>query len=162
MYLDLRSIIDIPGGKIEFDYEPDMSDETFDSITSFITLPHVIGNVLNRAGVLTLTAQLDAVCKCVCARCLKEFECPINMQITAYITEENEESQNTDNYFYKDDKVNLDEIIITELHLNIDEIILCQEDCLGLCQKCGSDLNKGLCGCKKDVDPRLAKLAELL
>ena len=30
------------------------------------------------------------------------------------------------------------------------------------CQKCGADLNEGLCGCKKEADPRLAVLAKLL
>ena len=45
---------------------------------------------------------------------------------------------------------------------------LCQkecshEDCKGLCPVCGKDLNIGNCECKKkQVDPRLEKLGELL
>lgn len=41
---------------------------------------------------------------------------------------------------------------------------LCSEDCRGLCQKCGADLNKTQCGCKDEekVDPRWEKLTELL
>jgi len=41
---------------------------------------------------------------------------------------------------------------------------LCSEDCKGLCQKCGADLNRVQCGCKDEekVDPRWEKLTELL
>jgi uncharacterized protein len=39
---------------------------------------------------------------------------------------------------------------------------LCDEDCKGLCMKCGKNLKEGPCGCKKDVEPRMAALLELL
>lgn len=40
--------------------------------------------------------------------------------------------------------------------------VLCRPDCKGLCAMCGSNLNDGPCGCQEDIDPRLAKLKELL
>ena len=40
---------------------------------------------------------------------------------------------------------------------------LCNPDCQGLCQECGQNLNEGDCGCQDDdIDPRFAKLRELL
>jgi len=40
---------------------------------------------------------------------------------------------------------------------------LCREDCAGLCQKCGSNLNQGLCGCPvQKTDPRWSELSKLL
>jgi uncharacterized protein len=162
MILDLRSIIDNPGSSIAFEYEPDVSDISIPSIVRFIEPPTAIGDVTNRAGVLCLVANLTTVCECTCAACINEFEFPIDLQISTCIVEDNEENRETDNYYYYDDKIELDDIIITELLLNIDDRILCREDCAGLCQMCGHDLNTGLCDCKKEVDPRLAKLAELL
>ena len=39
---------------------------------------------------------------------------------------------------------------------------LCQENCAGLCQDCGQNLNQGSCDCPKDAtDPRWSKLANL-
>ena len=121
-----------------------------------------VGKVINRAGILTLTANVDAECKCVCARCLREFQLPLHMQITAYLTEETDDETQTDSYIIQNDEVYLDEVIISEMLLDIDERILCREDCAGLCSKCGFDLNDGICDCKDEIDPRLAKLAELL
>ncbi len=40
---------------------------------------------------------------------------------------------------------------------------ICKEDCLGLCQECGHNLNEGDCGCEPDdMDPRFAILGKLL
>ena len=44
----------------------------------------------------------------------------------------------------------------------MDTKTLCSEDCKGLCPRCGANLNDGPCGCKREVDPRLAVLAKLL
>ncbi len=40
--------------------------------------------------------------------------------------------------------------------------LLCSTDCLGLCPRCGYNLNQGPCGCpSKDVDDRWSALTEL-
>ncbi len=40
---------------------------------------------------------------------------------------------------------------------------LCQEDCFGLCQQCGKNLNQDPCDCpRQETDPRWAKLTKLL
>ena len=39
---------------------------------------------------------------------------------------------------------------------------LCDDDCKGLCPKCGANLNEGPCECKKDIDPRFEALLSLL
>ena len=51
----------------------------------------------------------------------------------------------------------------SELILDMETSVLCQEDFRGLCPKCGKNLNEGDCGCdRREVDPRLSKLQELL
>ena len=54
-----------------------------------------------------------------------------------------------------------------ELVLLAPEKILCHEDCMGLCDRCGADLNSGPCGCTREEEQApgtrkgLAKLADL-
>jgi uncharacterized metal-binding protein YceD (DUF177 family) len=61
------------------------------------------------------------------------------------------------------DTVELDDIMVPELIMDMEMAVVCDEDCKGLCPKCGKDLNEGECGCnRKEVDPRLACLAALL
>jgi len=160
MLLDLREIIGVPGGKVLFDFAPDMTDAAIGSVVR-VTQPRAAGNVYNRAGVLTFSANVDAICQCVCARCLKEFSYPVHKLITANLTEGGE-GENPDGYFLQGDKIDAGEIVLTEFVLDMDEVLLCREECAGLCEDCGSDLNEGPCSCKKKIDPRLAVLGQLL
>jgi len=157
MFVDLREIIGVPGGKVSFDFEPDMSDAASGSVVQVKKPARAAGNVANRAGVLTFSANVNAVCICVCARCLKEFEYPVHKRVQADLTEGGE-GENPDGYFLQGDKVDANEIVVTEFILDMDDRIMCKDDCAGLCGSCGSDLNKGPCSCKAEIDPRLAIL----
>ena len=65
--------------------------------------------------------------------------------------------------YVESDEVDLDDLLVPELILDMDIAVLCSEDCKGLCPKCGKNLNEGDCGCdRRVIDPRLAKLQELL
>ena len=162
MLLDLREIVGVPGGKVSFDYEPDLSGAAYGSVIAVKQPSRAAGNVHNRAGVLTFSANVDAVCECVCARCLGEFEYPVHKQILTYLSQGGEAGGDPDGYFFQGDSIDLDEIIVTEFILHMDQRILCREDCAGLCEMCGADLNDGPCSCKKQTDPRLKALGELL
>ena len=161
MLLDLREIIGVPGGKIVFDFEPDMSDAAGGSIIRIKKPSRAEGNVANTAGVLTFSANVDATCVCACARCLKEFEHPVHKHILAVITEGGE-GEDPDGYFLKGDMVDAGEIVVTEFILDMDDRLFCRDDCAGLCETCGADLNNSQCTCKKETDPRLAVLGQLL
>ena len=50
-----------------------------------------------------------------------------------------------------------DEVLIADTHG-----VLCRPGCKGLCAACGANLNDGPHQCSEAIDPRLAKLRELL
>ena len=62
----------------------------------------------------------------------------------------------------KSGELDLDGLMTEVFLLEMDTKNLCSEDCRGLCPGCGVDLNHEPCRCKKEIDPRLAKLAQLL
>lgn len=161
MRLDLRDIINIPGAGVSFDYEPDLSDAGSGSVRG-VRNTRASGSVANRAGVLHFTADVDAVLECACARCLKDFEKPVRMRIETTLSEREQDSDDPDMFIFEGDTVDVDEIIRTDFILNMDQRILCREDCKGLCEKCGADLNEGPCACEKEIDPRLAALRQLI
>jgi len=162
MRLNLREIINIPGGRVDFDYMPDFGDISFEQLSEFILPVKSQGSVNNIAGMLELSAEINADVKCVCARCLREFQTEVNIPVKATIVESAQDEDDPDLFFLDGDFVDLDEIIVTAFVLNIEQRFLCSEDCKGLCEKCGTDLNKGPCKCKAEIDPRLAVLGQLL
>ena len=61
-----------------------------------------------------------------------------------------------------DGSIDLSDILESSFVLDFDVKSLCKEDCAGLCEHCGANLNEGRCSCKPQTDPRLAVLGQLL
>lgn len=52
--------------------------------------------------------------------------------------------------FYEGDRFDLAEVVREQIVLYEPMKHICTEDCKGLCQKCGKDLNEGPCGCSEE------------
>ena len=60
-------------------------------------------------------------------------------------------------------KIDIDDIVANNFLMNVEGKYLCSEDCKGLCQHCGADLNEGDCGCSQEnIDPRWAALVDIM
>ena len=107
-----------------------------------------------------------AVIESPCARCLKSTETAVEAELDeAFIRDTGEEREaDDDQYMYSGHVLELDEAVRTALLLELPSRILCKEDCLGLCDQCGADLNINACSCQKDLTRRnpFSALASLL
>ncbi|MBO4355704.1 MAG: DUF177 domain-containing protein [Clostridia bacterium] len=59
-------------------------------------------------------------------------------------------------------RLDIDPLIDEMLYVNLPSVVLCRDDCKGLCQKCGKNLNLGMCECRPDIDPRMTAFAKYL
>ena len=162
MKLDLKDIIEIPGGSIPFECDLDTADLDFPGVAGFPKAPHAEGKVVNTAGVLTLKGVLTADMDCICDRCCKPFSRTKTQELEVALAAGLEDDENPDIFPLDGDALDLDEVLRTCFILDMDLKFLCRPDCAGLCPKCGADLNLGPCSCKKEVDPRMAVLEQLL
>ena len=106
-----------------------------------------------------------------CGRCLKHFLYPVNENFQTIFqpfspgsTEEEIEltKDKLDIEFYKDDVIDLTEIVREQILVSIPIMPLCDKACQGLCPKCGQNLNRNKCFCTiETIDPRWAKLQAL-
>lgn len=161
MRLNLREIIEVPGGSVPFQCELDTQGLDFPSVLEYKGRPLAQGRVYNEAGVLHMEGTLKAEMTCVCDRCGSRFDSVKLTQLDAVIVEE--EAEDHPEFFLLDgDEIDLDEILSTLFILDMDMKFLCREDCKGLCSTCGKNLNLGPCGCRKEIDPRFAVLEQLL
>ena len=163
MKLNLREIIEIPGGSVAFSRELATEGLDFPAIVRYISAPHAEGRVYNEAGVLRLEGEIRSKLLCICDRCASEFETTKTTPLSAVIVEEDEDNaDDPELFFLTGDEIDLDEILSTLFILDMDTKFLCREDCRGLCPDCGKNLNLGPCGCGKEIDPRFAVLEQLL
>lgn len=71
--------------------------------------------------------------------------------------------QEEDAYVIEEGVIDLNLLLNDAVMLSLPIKRLCREDCRGLCQVCGRNLNEGECGCVvEDIDPRLEVLRTLL
>jgi len=124
------------------------------------------------ADQLRLTGRVVATLQVDCARCLKPV--PVNVDERfdlLYIPsvnrlEPDEETELAKDdlsiAFYRDDCLDLDDIVREQIELAIPMARLCTDQCRGLCSTCGANLNESDCSCRADEpDPRWAALERL-
>ncbi len=162
MRLDVKGIMNTPGDGIEFNEELDLSDVDFGGVRPAARPVSVVGTVRNIAGMLQLHMDVDARLTCVCDRCGAPFEKDFHVLAERMLANELEDAENDDILLLEDGTFDLDELVREAFILNMDTKTLCREDCKGLCSGCGANLNREVCRCKKQIDPRWAALKMLL
>ena len=109
-----------------------------------------------------------------CSRCLEPFTLPIDSAFDLrYLPAEAENSSrdnddrevgedDLDASVYRDDRIDLNELLREQFYLALPMKPLCRDDCAGLCPQCGTNRNTGTCACVPHwEDPRLAPLKRL-
>ena len=162
--LNLAKLIDRPGETLPFSVALVLSALDFGGCRPVREPLVAEGQVRNTAGVLLLTGRMHTTLQEICDRCAEPFtrayDAPLRAILVTELADEQDADENT--FLLQGDCADLDEIVATAFILQYDAKRLCREDCKGLCPQCGANLNLGPCHCKKEVDPRLAALGQLL
>ncbi len=162
MILDLHEIIEVPGGQVPFRCELDRERLVFPALVSFSGPVTAEGTVRNNAGILTLDAVVEADMTVRCDRCGADFARTLSTPVTATLKADPDEEDYADLFPLDGDCADVTDILETCFILSMDQKFLCSEDCKGLCDQCGKNLNDGPCGCGRSIDPRMAVLSQLL
>ncbi len=149
MLLQLRQLFDRVGDKKEIDLEIPLEElGEYKIIGTFITPISLNGQVMNRAGVVSLDYTMRFTIRHLCDRCLNEFDREYSYDISHVLVKS--VSSDNDEFEYvvcPGSSLDLNELAISDLLLQLPTKVLCTEDCKGLCLVCGKDLNDGDCGC---------------
>lgn len=118
-----------------------------------------------------LMGRVRAELELACGRCLEPFRLPVDQafdlrylpQAEASTDAETEVAdEDLETSFYRDEQIDLNELLREQFYLALPMKPLCGEACRGLCPQCGTNLNTGTCDCEPVWDdPRLAALREL-
>lgn len=161
MKIDLKKLFDIEGEVLPFSEAVDLSDYEEWGERPFKKPVSVKGEFKNRAGVVTVNYTADYELNASCSRCLEEIKRAETKQFnhTLVASLSNEESENDDESLIVLDGYEIDvtELVSTDIVLELPIKMLCKEDCKGICQGCGKNLNKEKCVCQPEewADSRL-------
>jgi len=163
MTLELKRIFANSGAVMSIEHELDMSDVDHAGGFPLKKPVRISGSVTNKADVIELHLDMSYDYSGLCDRCgaevTRRYDISLNKALALSI--EGEESDTI--LTVPEMQLDVDELVFTEVYMSLPTKFLCKSDCAGLCVKCGKNLNDGACNCsQKEIDPRLAKLADLL
>lgn len=125
-----------------------------------ILVTHEGGHDVSISGKGSLTVEVP------CDRCLEVVEEEILLDFQKKVTvskdggrgvEDSEEINYIEGYNF-----DVEQLICNELLVGWPMKILCSDDCRGICNVCGQNLNKGVCDCESTgLDPRMSVIQDI-
>ncbi|MGE5362071.1 MAG: YceD family protein [Bacteroidales bacterium] len=133
---------------------------------------HLAFDVFKKKTDVRLVGDLTTVLQLECGRCVEPFTLPVNSHFDLHYLPHSEnrgegereiEQNDLETAFYRDETLDLAELMQEQFYLVLPMKPLCRDECKGLCPHCGTNLNTGSCACKAEwVDPRLDVLRTLI
>ena len=172
MKLDLRPLL--AGDRLlAFDYELPLTVDPDNSASflwgvSFPSPMKVKGDITNTAGYMRMRLSMSVDYSAECARCLAPVTDSFSLDLektvaTKEVLSDVDEDRLDDYAIIENGFLDMDEQLMEQLEMEFPVRILCKEDCRGLCQRCGKNLNEGECDCDtREFDPRMEPLRRLL
>lgn len=163
MLFELKSVFQNEGEEKQVNYKLDIADIDIDGVFPFRTPIDVTATAKNRASLVSLTIRACFSYSRSCDRCSTDFTREMDMLFEHKLAQTLVDDGNDDYIETPDFKLELDDIVISDILLSLPQKNLCKDDCKGLCQICGKNLNDGDCSCdKREIDPRLEMLKQFM
>ena len=124
----------------------------------------VVKHVKNRE--LMITGEGRLVLEIPCDRCLEAVPTEFILEFTKNVDldeSSEEQAMELDEKNYIDGyNLDVDKLLYNEILIGWPMKILCREDCKGICNMCGQNLNKGTCDCEDtSLDPRMSVIRDV-
>ena len=123
--------------------------------------------ITKSSGTVFIKGSFSALIDICCSRCLEKTKLSIDSDFAYSLVPAKAETaedmelkpEELEISYYHGDFIDLTPIICEQIILQIPIKVLCKEECRGLCQQCGINLNISSCNCHLDsLDSRLAVL----
>lgn len=122
-----------------------------------------------------LSGKLKVVVELACDRCLEGFDNLLESTFTVDFELVDQDKNNLEDLDYHCQGSELDTIVLDKPEIDVVQVLsqqvllampmkkICSQDCKGLCQKCGANLNneQEKCKCEKEVESPFNVLAQL-
>ncbi len=116
----------------------------------------LVGDLVEVAG------EVDTSGRFQCGGCLQDYEAPLRTRFELTYARQLPKIEEVDSgdevettaedlgiILFQGDEVELDEAVQEQIVMILPVRRRCQDNCKGLCSRCGADLNQGDCGCDR-------------
>ena len=168
MLINLSELFPVEGKSKTYDLELEMTQFHAPDGVYGIVEKHPVNLVITNQGdkVLTVKGEADVCLEMPCSRCLEPVKVPFHLEIDQKVdmkqTDEDRAADLDEQFYINGYNLDVDQLVGNELTLNLPMRVLCSEDCKGICNRCGTNLNRGTCDCAgKSLDPRMSVIQDI-
>ena len=168
MIIDFSRILSTKDKVETFDVELEMDYFELMSTKYRIIEKQPVHLVLSNIGKkqLSIEAVIDVTLDIPCDRCLSDVETRIFVTASKRIdlsdNPADEEAEDDYTVYIEGTDFSVEKFVYGEILVNLPMKVLCDDNCKGICNRCGTNLNHGSCGCDTtELDPRMAKALEV-
>lgn len=167
MLIDLSELLSTDNKKAEYTTKIEMDEFVInDSVYPIGDKGDVIlciQNVGKRK--LTVKAEIHCSLDIPCDRCLENVNQRFDISIAKEIDMSRPSGDNEDGEEYPfivENSFDVERFVYNEILVNMPMKILCSDDCKGICNRCGANLNTQPCDCDRtELDPRMSKILDV-
>ncbi len=133
---------------------------------------HLAFDIFKDGSQFHLVGRVEATMTLACGRGLEEMALPVDLPFDLLYLPHKEnvgegevevEDDDLTTAYYRDEQIDLGQLVVEQFLLALPMKPLCRESCRGLCPECGTNLNTATCSCVHAwTDPRLEGLKSLL
>ncbi len=115
---------------------------------------------------IRLETEIDLTLQMRCDRCLEPVLQEIRIDVSREFDMDKTDQQRIEALdeinFISGNNLDVERFVYGEVLINLPMKVLCREDCKGLCNRCGANLNQVTCNCDTtELDPRMAKIRDI-
>ena len=168
MLIHLSEVLSAAGKRCK--YEAELAMEQFSAGGASYEIvsrePLLLELVHTKDQKITLTGRVRLTVRFLCDRCLEPVLYPFDFSFEKEADmrqSEDERREALDEQAYiQGFQLDTEQLAVEELLMHMPMKILCREDCKGICNRCGANLNQGSCHCQEEPkDPRMAAILDI-
>lgn len=152
--VDIRAL---DAGPVETTAQLEPGDPVFEGLALDFAGPVKIQGQLQATGSdeFLWRGQMSAQVRTTCRRCLTDLTLPLDTEVGVLFSTDPDAADDPSVYLVPAPVTHVDvaPAVREEIALAAPRYALCREDCRGLCQRCGADLNAGPCRCTAPAEP---------
>ncbi len=167
MYIELSDILSVTNKELDIPASIEMNrfvskTDDYEIISKSPFTVH-----LKNTGKKKLSISFETVVSLniPCSRCLADVRNDIHIEVNKIIDmneSDHEEIDLDEQSFIEGKELNLEMLIYKEILVNLPMKVLCSENCKGICNRCGANLNLQSCDCDTtELDPRMSKIRDI-
>lgn len=168
MLIDLSELLSVSGKKVDIQATIEMNQFHSKVADYPIVEKSPFDMHLANTGkkMIAISFETEVELLLPCDRCLEDVRHTLNIKMNKEIDMNESDEKRIESMdelcFIKDSELDVERLIYNEILVHLPMKVLCNENCKGICNRCGANLNSQTCDCDTtELDPRMSKIRDI-